>query len=159
MSQSADKQQTHNTQGCPVTGTAAVGCPVSHQAAEFDPFGNDYQLDPAEALRWSRDQAPAFYSPKLDYWVISRYDDIKAVFRDNITFSPAIALEKITPVSEEAQEALKQYDSQADHRAEHQCGEGKNRPGWRGFVIRFRLDETKATQQTYGQKRHITPDD
>ena len=41
-------------------------------------------------------------------------------------------------------EALKQYDSQADHRAEHQCGEGKNRPGWRGFVIRFRLDETKA---------------
>ena len=56
-------------------------------------------------------------------------------------------------------EALKQYDSQADHRAEHQCGEGKNRPGWRGFVIRFRLDETKATQQTYGQKRYITPDD
>ena len=65
MSQRADKQQTQNATGCPVTGTAAVGCPVSHKAAEFDPFGNDYQLDPAEALRWSRDQAPVFYSPKL----------------------------------------------------------------------------------------------
>lgn len=40
--------------------------------------------------------------------------------------------------------ALKQYDSQSDHCADHQCGEGKNRPGWRGFAIRFRLYETKA---------------
>lgn len=38
-----------------------------------------------------------FYSPKLGYWVVTRYDDIKAIFRDNLTFSPSIALEKITP--------------------------------------------------------------
>ena len=36
--------------------------------------------------------------------------------------------------------ALKEYDSEADH----QCGEGNDRPGWRGFAIRFHLDETKA---------------
>ncbi|MDF0750034.1 cytochrome P450/oxidoreductase [Marinobacter sp. 71-i] len=109
-SQSADKQKAHRSMGCPVTAAAAGGCPLSHQAAEFDPFGSDYQLDPAEALRWSRAQEPVFYSPKLDYWVISRYDDIKAVFRDNITFSPSIALEKITPVSQEAQDVLLGYD-------------------------------------------------
>lgn len=40
--------------------------------------------------------------------------------------------------------ALKEYDSQADHCADHQCGEGNERPGWRGFAIRFHLDETKA---------------
>ena len=40
--------------------------------------------------------------------------------------------------------ALKQYDSQSDHCADHQCGKRKNRQGWRGFAIRFRLDETKA---------------
>ena len=34
--------------------------------------------DPADALRWSRDQLPVFYAPKLGYWVVSRYDDIKA---------------------------------------------------------------------------------
>ena len=34
-------------------------------------------------MRWSRDQEPVFYSPKLGYWVVTRYDDIKAIFRDN----------------------------------------------------------------------------
>ena len=50
-----------------------------------------------------------FYSPKLGYWVVTRYDDIKAIFRDNITFSPAIALEKITPTGEEANAVLASY--------------------------------------------------
>jgi cytochrome P450 len=46
----------------------------------------------------------------LNYWVVSRYDDIKAIFRDNITFSPAIALEKITPPTEASLAVLKRYD-------------------------------------------------
>lgn len=95
---------------CPVGGNEISGCPVSARAKAFDPFDTEYQYDPAEALRWSREQEPVFYSPKLGYWVVSRYDDIKAIFRDNITFSPAIALEKITPVSQEAQDVLKRYD-------------------------------------------------
>lgn len=94
-------------QAVPVSPT---GCPISPNAAAFDPFEGPYQVDPAEALRWSREQEPVFYSPKLGYWVVSRYDDVKAVFRDNRTFSPSIALEKITPVSQEAQDVLKRYD-------------------------------------------------
>ncbi len=90
--------------------TPPGGCPVSHQAAQFDPFEGPYQIDPAEALRWSRDQEPVFYSPVLGYWVVSRYEDIKAVFRDNLLFSPRNVLEKITPVCREAEETLKQYD-------------------------------------------------
>jgi cytochrome P450/ferredoxin-NADP reductase len=86
-----------------------TGCPVSHNAAAFDPFEGDYQIDPVEALRWSRDQEPVFYAPKLGYWVVSRYDDVKAVFRDNILFSPSIALEKITPAPPEAASILKSY--------------------------------------------------
>jgi len=39
---------------------------------------------------------------------------------------------------------LKYYDSQPDHYADHQSGEGKNRPGWRGGIVRLRLDEAKA---------------
>lgn len=91
---------------CPV---AEGGCPVSSRAAAFDAFDGPYQVDPAEALRWSREQEPVFWSPRLGYWVVSRYDDIKAVFRDNVTFSPAIALEKITPVGREATDALASY--------------------------------------------------
>jgi cytochrome P450/ferredoxin-NADP reductase len=99
---------------CPVShepqqSFSPTGCPVSDNAAAFDPFGGAYQIDPAEALRWSRDQEPVFYSPKLGYWVVTRYNDVKAIFRDNILFSPSIALEKITPAPKEAEEILKRY--------------------------------------------------
>ncbi|SAK42917.1 cytochrome P450/oxidoreductase [Caballeronia ptereochthonis] len=90
-------------------GLAPNGCPVSARAAEFDPFGDGYQQDPPEYVRWARDQEPVFWSPKLGYWVVTRYDDIKAIFRDNITFSPSIALEKITPTGPEANAVLASY--------------------------------------------------
>ncbi len=100
--------------GCPVDHVAlarARGCPahVAERAADFDPFGDGYQQDPPEYLRWAREQAPVFYSPKLGYWVVSRYEDVKAIFRDNETFSPSIALEKITPTGPQANEVLASY--------------------------------------------------
>ena len=87
------------------------GCPFdrSPQAAAFDPFGPAYQLDPAEALRWSRAEEPVFFSPAIGYWVVSRYDDVKAVFRNTAALSPAIALEKITPTGEAANAILARY--------------------------------------------------
>ncbi|AKJ68743.1 cytochrome [Pandoraea thiooxydans] len=100
---------------CPFSHAAAsphvspTGCPVGTRAAEFDPFGDGYQQDPPEYVRWAREQEPVFYSPKLGYWVVTRYDDIKAIFRDNITFSPSIALEKITPTGPEANAVLASY--------------------------------------------------
>ncbi|HEX8758017.1 MAG TPA: cytochrome P450/oxidoreductase [Steroidobacteraceae bacterium] len=82
---------------------------VSPEAAAFDPFEGPFHCDPSEALRWSREQQPVFYSPKLGYWVVSRYADVKAVFRDNVTFSPSIALEKVTPFLAEANATLARY--------------------------------------------------
>jgi cytochrome P450/ferredoxin-NADP reductase len=87
----------------------AAACPVSAAAAEFDPFEDNYQQCPPEYARWSREAEPIFYSPKLGYWVVTRYEEIKAIFRDNITFSPSIALEKITPTGEEANKVLTSY--------------------------------------------------
>ena len=76
----------------------AAVCPISREAAEFDPFGDGYQQDPPEYVRWAREQANrSSTASQLGYWVVTRYDDIKAIFRDNITFSPSIASEKITP--------------------------------------------------------------
>ncbi|MEE2030946.1 cytochrome P450/oxidoreductase [Rhodococcus chondri] len=98
---------------CPVDHsafTSPTGCPISPAAAAFDPFTGPYQVDPAASLRWSRDEEPVFYSPELGYWVVTRYEDVKAVFRDNLLFSPSIALEKITPTSDEANSVLAQYD-------------------------------------------------
>ena len=100
---------------CPVDHAALsglhspTGCPVSAQAAAFNPFAPGYQQNPAATLRWAREDEPVFFSPELGYWVVTRYDDVKAVFRDNILFSPAIALEKITPASTEVADILKGY--------------------------------------------------
>ncbi|WP_433410412.1 cytochrome P450/oxidoreductase [Saccharomonospora azurea] len=99
--------------GCPVDHsrlTSPTGCPVSANAAAFDPFTGPYQEDPPGSLRWSRDEEPVFYSPELGYWVVTRYEDVKAVFRDNETFSPANVLEKITPFGDEANAVLAKYD-------------------------------------------------
>ena len=98
---------------CPVNHAAPAlsptGCPISQKAAAFNPFEPAYQQDPAATLKWARDDEPVFYSPELAYWVVTRYEDVKAVFRDNILFSPSIALEKITPAPPEAAEILKRY--------------------------------------------------
>lgn len=100
--------------GCPAHaagefGRSPTGCPISAGAAEFDPFEGPYQIDPGEALAWARAEEPVFYSPKLGYWIVTRYADVKSVFRDHILFSPSIALEKITPAPPEALEILKSY--------------------------------------------------
>lgn len=89
--------------------TAPAGCPVSAFVEKFDAFGDEFRLDPAEALRWAREQEPVFYNPRLGYWIVSRFEDVKAVFRDNILFSPCIVLEKITPSPPEAAEILNRY--------------------------------------------------
>ncbi|MEX1663167.1 cytochrome P450/oxidoreductase [Thioclava sp. 15-R06ZXC-3] len=115
MSPSDASLRAQREQGCPFSSAVnAKGCPASEMAAQFDPFEGPYLVDPAEALRWSRDQLPVFYSPKLGYWVVSRYDDIKAVFRDPILFSPKNVLEKITPPTKEAVEVLRGYDYAMD---------------------------------------------
>lgn len=89
-----------------------AGCPF-HQlhsvAKEFDFFDQAYQKDPAESLYNFREQLPIFYSEKMGYWVVTRYDDVKAIFRDPIVFSACNALEKLTPNGPEAEAILKKY--------------------------------------------------
>lgn len=67
------------------------------------------RIDPAGTLAWAREQEPVFYSPELGYWVVTRYEDVKAVFRDNLLFSPAVALEKVTPATPEVLRILDTY--------------------------------------------------
>ena len=113
-SESFGEEQGRADASCPAGSTntprpAGSGCPFSSKSEEFDAFDGPYQVDPSDALKWSRDELPVFFSPKLGYWIVSRYDDIKAVFRDNILFSPKNVLEKITPATPEAMEVLKTY--------------------------------------------------
>ncbi|MCT2583120.1 cytochrome P450 [Actinophytocola gossypii] len=84
-------------------------CPVSGIAGNFDPFGAEYQTDPPGMLRAARHHQPVFYSEDLDYWVVTRYRDIKATFRDSSRFSASIALDPITPLRQPVVELLRSY--------------------------------------------------
>jgi len=105
--------KSHPAGRCPVAHEAVTGaptgCPVSARAAAFDPFQDAYMEDPAEFVRWAREQEPVFYAPRLGYWVVTRYQTIKDIFRDPVTFSPSIVLERMSPTSDEALQVLKQY--------------------------------------------------
>jgi cytochrome P450 len=80
------------TQPAPQTAT----CPVSHFAQSFNPFADPYLADPPAYLRQARGEEPVFYAPELDAYVVTRYDDIRAVMRDTDTFSPRNVLEPVT---------------------------------------------------------------
>ena len=79
------------------TPLSAARCPFSAAAREFDPFSQDYLQDPYPHLNAIRAQEPVFYSPALDYWVISRYEDVQHCFFDQDEFSALIALDPIVP--------------------------------------------------------------
>jgi cytochrome P450 len=66
-------------------------------AGRFDPFGADYLADPYPHLAQARDATPAFYSPPLDHWVVTRYDDIRSILLAPAVFSAANALAPLTP--------------------------------------------------------------
>ena len=46
-----------------------------------------FYVDPWEAFRWLRDEAPVYWDPVQKLWAISRYDDIMAVERNGVRYS------------------------------------------------------------------------
>jgi len=74
---------------------------------EFDPFEPAFLADPYPTFARFREHAPAFYAPALDYWVLSRYQDVRAALRDASTYSASNALSPIAPVCPRAMTALR----------------------------------------------------
>jgi cytochrome P450 len=83
-------------------------CPVIGIGGEFDPFVDPYLADPYPFWLRARQSEPVFYSPELDYWVVTRYEDIKAVFADPKRFSASIAQTPIKPLVPEVVAMLQQ---------------------------------------------------
>jgi cytochrome P450 len=83
------------------------GCPVTGLGAEFDPFVEPYLSNPYPFWVRAREQEPVFYSPQLDYWIVTRYEDIKAVFSDPQTFSAGNAQTPIRPLAPQVTEMLR----------------------------------------------------
>jgi cytochrome P450 len=87
-----------------VQNAVARSCPYSHAPTDFDPFD---LTDPFPFYEWARQQDPVFFSPALNYYVVTRYDDIKAIFDDWRTFSSENAQAPVRPMGEAGKKILK----------------------------------------------------
>ena len=85
-------------------------CPFSKFSAQFKPFSDAYVSAPYEFFAQVRPEEAVFYHPETDYWVVTRYDDIKKVFQDPDTFSPALARHPVTPLCPAAAEVRDALD-------------------------------------------------
>jgi cytochrome P450 len=82
----------------------ATTCPVQ---AGFDPLGEAYLRDPYAVLaQLPLDEAPVFYAPSLDYYVVTRYADVERVFLDPEAFSAANAQLPLIPLPAEVGRTL-----------------------------------------------------
>lgn len=90
-------------------------CPLpAHDAQQvlaqsFDPFTRAYMEDPAGFVARAARGRPIVFAPELDYWVITRYETVKAIFRDPWTFSPANVLKPVFPHPPEVTAVLQRY--------------------------------------------------
>lgn len=82
----------------PATTAQQNGCPFTGSTADFDPFKDPYLADPYSFLAMARAEEPVFFSPEIDYFVVTKFDDIRKVFRNTRAYSAEIALEPLTPL-------------------------------------------------------------
>jgi cytochrome P450 len=58
-------------------------------AVTFSPYDYQIQDDPYPVYARLRDEAPLYRNDELDFWALSRHEDVTAAFRDHIGFSNA----------------------------------------------------------------------
>ena len=81
-----------------------VQCPVR---ADFDPLDPVFLADPYAVLAsLPVAEEPVFYAPALDYYVVTRYADVEAVFLDPHSYSAATAQLPLVPLVPAAREIL-----------------------------------------------------
>jgi cytochrome P450 len=77
-------------------------------AGRFDPFQDPYLADPYPFFAQARVATPVFYSPDLDYWVVTRYHDIRHIFQTPKVFSAVNTLAPLQPICPAAAHLLAQ---------------------------------------------------
>src|SRR5581483_5938716 len=70
-------------------------CPYAGIGASFNPLSDAYMANPYTFLAQARQSEPIFFSPMLNAWVLTRYDDIKTVLKDPQHFSSLGTMEAI----------------------------------------------------------------
>jgi len=53
----------------------------------FDPYALDFAVDPYPTYAWMREQAPVYHQPEMNFWMLTRYEDVCKAHQDAATFS------------------------------------------------------------------------
>jgi cytochrome P450 len=80
-----------------------VGCPFHKISEDFKPFDLS---NPFPFYKKSRDEQPVFYSQELGYYVVTRYDDIKAIFSNWKTYTSENAQSPFKPMAVKAKKLM-----------------------------------------------------
>jgi cytochrome P450 len=66
---------------------------------DLNPFSWEFHEDPHPTYRWLRDHAPIYRNDAMDFWAISRFQDVMGAFLDWQTYSSVggLILEKLDP--------------------------------------------------------------
>ena len=66
----------------------------------YNPYSFGVHHNPYDTYRRLRDEAPAYWNPDLEFWALSRFEDVQGAFRDHETYSSAggVALESRRPI-------------------------------------------------------------
>ena len=74
----------------------------------YDPYDYEIDADPHPVWKRLRDEAPVYYNEKLDFYALSRFDDVLAAHLDPTTFSSAhtTVLEMMEPEISEFEKSL-----------------------------------------------------
>jgi len=62
-------------------------CPASSVVTDFNPLSASQVANPYPFFERARKEAPIFFSPLANAWVVSRYDDVMAILKDYTRFS------------------------------------------------------------------------
>src|SRR5215510_4869970 len=68
-------------------GVPPMDGPTRSFGADFDPLSEIYLADPYPFLVEAREAAPVFYCDAIDHWIVTRYHDIRNIFRTPGLFS------------------------------------------------------------------------
>lgn len=80
---------------------AVQGCPVDHHG--YEPFD---MKDPFPAYAELRRDEPVMFDERIGYYVVSRYDDVKAAFEDWESFSSENAQAPVRPMGAPAKKIM-----------------------------------------------------
>ncbi len=81
-------------------------CPVIHGSGDdygYEPF---QMKDPFPAYARLRDEAPVVFDERIGYYVVTRYDEIKAIFADHQTFSSENTAAPVRPYGPPAKQIM-----------------------------------------------------